>query len=150
MYYKYSLWVNNNEKAFFLQFILTNALHVSWNTYTIDPKVKSTLSKFQEVKRIRDHLHTRFALFNGPTAITIYQLRARLVRCFLVPRDGTNYWFLSSCLIQSSSIHYHYHYLVVIDPLVCDLSLPLKWQKPLLCGIGYLSLSISWLEPKTQ
>lgn len=45
---------------------------------TIDPKVKGTLTKYLEVKRLWDHLKVRFATFDGPR---IQQLRSDIANC---------------------------------------------------------------------
>ncbi|KAH7538135.1 hypothetical protein FEM48_Zijuj03G0166900 [Ziziphus jujuba var. spinosa] len=52
---------------------------VSWITNTIDPEVKSTLSKFRDAKRLWEHLKQRYAMVNGPrihlkTSIAKYPL----------------------------------------------------------------------------
>ncbi|KAH7570961.1 hypothetical protein JRO89_XS05G0230800 [Xanthoceras sorbifolium] len=39
-----------------------NAMLVSWITNTIDPEVKSTLSKFRDAKRLWEHLKQRYAM----------------------------------------------------------------------------------------
>lgn len=51
---------------------------VSWIMNTIDPEVKSTLSKFREAKRLWDHLKIHFATINGPH---IQQLCSSIARC---------------------------------------------------------------------
>lgn len=42
--------------------ITVNAMLVSWIMNTIDPKVKGTLTKYREAKRLWDHLKARFPL----------------------------------------------------------------------------------------
>ncbi|XP_021737064.1 uncharacterized protein LOC110703590 [Chenopodium quinoa] len=55
-----------------------NAMLISWFSNTIDLEIKSSLSKFREVKPFWDHLRKRFAQTNGPR---IQQLRSSLARC---------------------------------------------------------------------
>ncbi|XP_021725276.1 uncharacterized protein LOC110692547 [Chenopodium quinoa] len=55
-----------------------NAMLVSWITNTIDPEVKSTLTKYRELKKLWDHLQQRFALVNGPR---IHHLKSSIARC---------------------------------------------------------------------
>ncbi|XP_021729840.1 uncharacterized protein LOC110696814 [Chenopodium quinoa] len=55
-----------------------NAMLISWITNTIDAKIKSSLSKFREVKPFWDHLKQRFAQTNGPR---VQQLRSSLAKC---------------------------------------------------------------------
>ncbi|RVW38432.1 Retrovirus-related Pol polyprotein from transposon RE2 [Vitis vinifera] len=51
---------------------------VSWITNTIDPEVKSTLSKFRDAKRLWEHLKQRYAMVNGPR---IQQLKTSIAKC---------------------------------------------------------------------
>ncbi|KAL6323166.1 hypothetical protein AAG906_027445 [Vitis piasezkii] len=55
-----------------------NAMLVSWITNTIDPEVKSTLSKFRDAKRLWEHLKQRYAMVNGPR---IQQLKTSIAKC---------------------------------------------------------------------
>ncbi|KAL5834193.1 hypothetical protein ACOSQ4_013690 [Xanthoceras sorbifolium] len=55
-----------------------NAMLVSWITNTIDPKVKSTLSKFRDAKCLWEHLKQRYAMVNGPR---IQQLKTSIAKC---------------------------------------------------------------------
>ena len=45
---------------------------------TIDPEIKSILSKYKDVKRLLDTLRTRFATVNGPR---IQQIKASIAKC---------------------------------------------------------------------
>ncbi|RVX14877.1 Retrovirus-related Pol polyprotein from transposon RE2 [Vitis vinifera] len=54
-----------------------NAMLVSWITNTIDPEVKSTLSKFRDAKRLWEHLKQRYAMVNGPR---IQQLKTSIAK----------------------------------------------------------------------
>ncbi|KAL6336644.1 hypothetical protein AAG906_035958 [Vitis piasezkii] len=54
-----------------------NAMLVSWITNTIDPEVKSTLSKFRDAKRLWEHLKQRYAMVNGPRI----QLKTSIAKC---------------------------------------------------------------------
>ncbi|KAH7541938.1 hypothetical protein FEM48_Zijuj02G0020400 [Ziziphus jujuba var. spinosa] len=51
---------------------------VSWITNTIDPEVKSTLSKFRDAKCLWEHLKQRYAMVNGPR---IHQLKTSIAKC---------------------------------------------------------------------
>ncbi|RVX05144.1 hypothetical protein CK203_020252 [Vitis vinifera] len=55
-----------------------NAMLVSWITNTIDPEVKSTLSKFRDAERLWEHLKQRYAMVNGPR---IQQLKTSIAKC---------------------------------------------------------------------
>ncbi|XP_056693052.1 uncharacterized protein [Spinacia oleracea] len=55
-----------------------NAMLVLWITNTIEPEVKSNISKFREAKRLWDHLKQRFATTNGPR---IQQLKSSIAKC---------------------------------------------------------------------
>ena len=55
-----------------------NAMLVSWITNTIDPEVKSTLSKFRDAERLWEHLKQRYAMVNGPR---IQQLKTSVAKC---------------------------------------------------------------------
>ncbi|XP_021757028.1 uncharacterized protein LOC110722099 [Chenopodium quinoa] len=55
-----------------------NAMLISWVSNTINPEVKSSISKFREIKPFWDHLKKRYAQTNGPC---IQQLRASLAKC---------------------------------------------------------------------
>ncbi|RVW45537.1 Retrovirus-related Pol polyprotein from transposon RE2 [Vitis vinifera] len=55
-----------------------NAMLVSWITNTIDPEVKSTLSKFHDAKRLWEHLKQRYAMVNG---LRIQQLKTSIAKC---------------------------------------------------------------------
>ncbi|XP_021854806.2 uncharacterized protein [Spinacia oleracea] len=55
-----------------------NAMLVSWITNTIDPEVKSQLTKYREPKRLWDHLKPRFSVVNGHR---IQQLKSSIARC---------------------------------------------------------------------
>ncbi|XP_021755079.1 uncharacterized protein LOC110720366 isoform X2 [Chenopodium quinoa] len=55
-----------------------NAMLISWITNTIDPQLKSSLSKFREAKPFWDHLKQRFSQTNGPR---IQQLRSSIAKC---------------------------------------------------------------------
>ncbi|KAH7545427.1 hypothetical protein FEM48_Zijuj01G0092700 [Ziziphus jujuba var. spinosa] len=57
---------------------IVNAMLVSWITNTIDPEVKSTLSKFHDAKRLWEHLKQRYAMVNGPR---IQQLKTSIAKC---------------------------------------------------------------------
>ncbi|KAH7528615.1 hypothetical protein FEM48_Zijuj05G0090700 [Ziziphus jujuba var. spinosa] len=61
-----------------------NAMLVSWITNTIDPEVKSTLSKFRDAKRLWEHLKQRYAMVNGPR---IHQLKTSIAKCPLPSLD---------------------------------------------------------------
>ena len=58
-----------------------NTLHamlISWLMNTIDPEVKSNLSKYKDAKRLWDTLKSRFAMVNGPR---IQQIKLAISRC---------------------------------------------------------------------
>ncbi|XP_021721579.1 uncharacterized protein LOC110689158 isoform X2 [Chenopodium quinoa] len=55
-----------------------HAMLISWLMNTIDPEVKSTLSKYKDAKRLWDTLKMRFAVVNGPR---IQQLKSSIARC---------------------------------------------------------------------
>lgn len=55
-----------------------NAMLISWITNTIDPELKSNLSKLKEAKLFWEHLKQRFAQTNGPR---IQQLRSSIAKC---------------------------------------------------------------------
>lgn len=55
-----------------------HAMLISWLMNTIDPEIKSTLSKFKDAKHLWDTLRTRFATVNGPR---IQQIKASIAKC---------------------------------------------------------------------
>ena len=55
-----------------------HAMLISWLMNTIDPEVKSTLSKYKDAKRLWDTLKSRFAMVNGPR---IQQIKSAISRC---------------------------------------------------------------------
>ncbi|XP_021758519.1 uncharacterized protein LOC110723471 [Chenopodium quinoa] len=55
-----------------------NAMLISWITNTIDPEVRSSLSKFREARLLWQHLKQRFAQTNGPR---IQQLKSSIAKC---------------------------------------------------------------------
>lgn len=58
-------------------YVAINAMLVSWISNTIDPALKSNLTKFCEAKKFRDHLKQGFAQTNGPH---IRQLRSSIAK----------------------------------------------------------------------
>ena len=55
-----------------------NAMLISWISNTIDPEIRSSLSKFREAKPFWDHLKQRYAQTNGPR---IQQLKSSIAKC---------------------------------------------------------------------
>ena len=58
-----------------------NTLHamlISWLMNTIEPKVKVTLSKYKDAKRLWDTLKSRYSIVNGPR---IQQIKSAIARC---------------------------------------------------------------------
>ena len=51
---------------------------ISWISNTIDPEIRSSLSKFREAKPFWDHLKQRYAQTNGPR---IQQLKSSIAKC---------------------------------------------------------------------
>ncbi|XP_021863565.1 uncharacterized protein [Spinacia oleracea] len=58
--------------------IALNAMLISWIMNTITPEVKTSISKYREVKRLWDTLKAQFAVVNGPR---IQQLHSSIARC---------------------------------------------------------------------
>ncbi|XP_021755972.1 uncharacterized protein LOC110721148 [Chenopodium quinoa] len=51
---------------------------ISWITNTIDPEVRSSISKFREARFLWEHLKKRYAQTNGPR---IQQLKSSIAKC---------------------------------------------------------------------
>ena len=54
------------------------AMLISWLMNTIDPEIKTTLSRYKDAKRLWDTLKSRFSIVNGPR---IQQLKSSIARC---------------------------------------------------------------------
>ena len=61
-----------------LDWTTINAMIISWLMNTMDPEVKTSLSKYRDAKRLWDTLKSRFGLVNGPR---IQQLKAAISKC---------------------------------------------------------------------